>query len=176
MCCVGGFILPTNIVVQKPEQPFTLKGWHVLVATVAFFAVVGTVNGIMITQAIRTMPGADVKSAYEASQRFNTAIADARTINAHGISGTIFTDNGTIAIDPQVANHAAVLGLAMTASLDHPADKSRDLTLHLTETRPGHYETTAIIPVGYWNVKITALRSNEAVFRTEQRLMIGKAH
>ncbi len=77
MSCCGAFAMPIDLPAAQspPQRPFEVSGRMVLFAMVAFFAVVAGVNAVMMTVAIRTMPGVDVKSAYETSQRFNGEIA-----------------------------------------------------------------------------------------------------
>ncbi|MGH6782868.1 MAG: FixH family protein, partial [Sphingomonadaceae bacterium] len=47
------------------RRPSELGGRAVLFGMIGFFIVVAGANGVMMVSAIRTMPGADVKSAYE---------------------------------------------------------------------------------------------------------------
>ncbi len=115
-------------------RPFTLKGWHVLVMIVSFFVVVSGVNGIMMTLAIRTMPGLEVKNSYDASQKFNTEIAEARVVNSHGYKA----DLGVEAQDPIIRIYDAAgqpaTALAVSAALIHPTDAGRDEALTFIET------------------------------------------
>ena len=79
--------MPTTLVDRKTpsEKPeFVLTGRMVLVTLVLFFLVIATVNAIMMTLAIKTMPGTVTSSAYQASQRFNQTLAEARSRDARG--------------------------------------------------------------------------------------------
>ncbi len=154
--------------------PFTLRGWHVLAMTLAFFAVIFAVNGVMIAQAIRTMPGADVKSAYEASQRFNAAIAEAHGIAGTGVQGVAHLTKDGATVEMRGTGGAPEADLALSVHLAHPADTARDIDLPLRETSPGHYVGATAIPPGSWHVSVEARRGGVLVFKAEDRLLIGE--
>ncbi|WP_204268087.1 FixH family protein, partial [Escherichia coli] len=52
-----------------------ITGRFVLITTIAFFAVVITVNMVMMRLAITTLPGTEVDSAYSASLAYQNEIA-----------------------------------------------------------------------------------------------------
>ncbi len=86
MSCCGVVIMPLDLPAspQLPRRPFEVTGRLVLGSLVGFFLVVAGVNATMMTVAIRTMPGVDVKSAYESSQHFNTEFDRMRTQDQRG--------------------------------------------------------------------------------------------
>jgi nitrogen fixation protein FixH len=175
MCCVGGFVLPVewNEPLQpKKTPPFSFKGWHVLGMTLGFFAVVFIANGVMIAQAIRTMPGSDVKSAYEASQYFNAAIAEARSIAGTGLRGHAQLSRSGIVVDLVEKDGKAAVALTLLVHLVHPTDRARDFDVSLSETSPGHYLYETGIPPGSWHVGIEARRGDALVFKAENRILL----
>ena len=58
-----------------------ITGRFVLIATIAFFAVVISVNIVMMRLAITTLPGTEVDSAYSASLAYQREIDAARQQN-----------------------------------------------------------------------------------------------
>lgn len=67
---------------SSTARPIT--GRFVLITTVAFFAVVISVNMVMMRFAITTLPGTEVDSAYSASLAYQREILAARQQNERG--------------------------------------------------------------------------------------------
>ena len=68
----------TVTAMNDSRPPRVLTGRAVLIWLVAFFAVVFGVNGLMMTLALKTMPGTEVDSSYQAGNAFNAETAAAR--------------------------------------------------------------------------------------------------
>lgn len=168
--------LPTSP--PPPRAPFRLGGRFVLVAILGFFAVVAGANAVMMTAAIRTMPGVDAKSAYETSQRFNQEIARMRAQVARGwqVDADLRRDGaGTIiAVSFLDKLGVPVTGLQVEAKLQHPATRSEDRDERLMESAPGQY--VARVPAlhaGAWTLAIKARRDGATVFDTRSRVLLG---
>jgi nitrogen fixation protein FixH len=181
MSCCGAFIMPVDLMpppAQRPSaQPFRLTGRKMLAFMVAFFMVVAGVNAVMMTLAIRTMPGVEVKSAYETSQRFNGEIArmqsqaergwqaDARLLRAG--------PDAALTLSLRDRTGGPVAGLAIEARLEHPATRQQDHAETLRETAPGVYEAPlANVHGGSWTLAITALRGDDPVFTSRSRVVL----
>jgi nitrogen fixation protein FixH len=171
--------MPIDLPAQPAPQrrPFELSGRMVLFAMVAFFVVVAGVNAIMMTAAIRTMPGVDVKSAYETSQRFNGEIARMHAQAERGWQAQARVDrNGdgaTVTLNLRDHSGAAVAGLGVEAKLQHPASRQEDREARLVETAPGLY--TATIPAihrGAWTLAVEAKRDAETLFISRSRILL----
>ena len=69
---------------RSQSSPRPLTGKVVLAVLVAFFGIVFGVNGLMMTLAIKTLPGTEVDSAYAASLAYEREIAAARGQDQRG--------------------------------------------------------------------------------------------
>lgn len=163
---------------SPPRRPFEVSGRMVLFAMVAFFVVVAGVNAVMMTIAIRTMPGVDVRSAYETSQRFNGEIARMHAQTERGWRAQARVSRSgrdavvTLTLREQAG--APVRGLAVEARLQHPASRQEDHHAVLVETDPGIYAATiASVHRGAWTLAVEARRGSETQFVSRSRLMLA---
>ncbi len=147
MCCPGGYLLPTDLASPAGlrSEPFRIKGWHVAAMVVAFFAVVTSVNAFMMVEALRTMPGVVVKSSYDASQKYNGDIAEARDIAALGYAADADIKGSSASLVLRDGAGRGISGLAVSLFLQHPADKTRDVTATLEDAGEGRYVATLAI-------------------------------
>src|SRR3569623_3631778 len=112
----------------SPATARPITGRFVLIVTVAFFAVVISVNMVMMRLAIATLPGTEVDSAYSASlayQNENRAAhhQDRRDwkVDAHiereadGIARLI--------VDARAQDGMPVVGLSVLGRLERPPDR-----------------------------------------------------
>lgn len=160
-----------------PRPPFRLGGRFVLVAMLGFFAVVAGANAVMMTVAIRTMPGVDVKSAYETSQRFNQEIVRMRAQAARGwqVNADLRRVGTETVVELAFLDKlgAPVAGLEVEARLEHPATRSQDRDEHLSEAAPGRYlARMPALHAGGWTLAVTARRDGAAVFDTRSRILL----
>lgn len=160
-----------------PRAPFRLSGRFVLFAMIGFFAVVAGVNAVMMTIAIRTMPGVDVKSAYETSQRFNQEIARMRAQGERGwhVDADLRREGGAEVVAVSFADKAGrpVVGLSVDVRLEHPARRGSDRQVALAEIAPGRYQAQlSDLPAGAWTLVLSAQRDGAAVFDTRSRVML----
>lgn len=184
MSCCGAFIMPVDLTapVERPEnrlpgRPFRLSGRMVLAGMVGFFMVVAGANAVMMTVAIRTMPGVDVKSAYETSQRFNGEIARMQAQVDRGWQASAQLrrsgPDAVVTFSLRDRNGAPVTGLAVDARLEHPATRREDREAVLGETAPGDYAATIpAIHGGGWTLAIEALSGTERVFVSRSRVIL----
>lgn len=161
MCCCGCLIMPFDSARTEPQaaerKPFILGGRHVLASMILFFAVVAGVNGLMMTLAIRTMPGLDARNGYDVSQLYNADIkaAAAQAERGWSIRANIGRkpEGVVVSADVLLANHAPMAGGTVSARLEHPATRQLDRVLILKETSAGHYEAMAVgLPAGAWTL------------------------
>lgn len=160
-----------------PRAPFRLGGRFVLGAMLGFFAVVAGVNAVMMTVAIRTMPGVDVKSAYETSQRFNQEIARMRAQGARGwqVDADLRREGAETVVEVAFLDKLGTLvrGLDVVARLEHPATRSQDRDERLSEVAPGRYSARMpALHAGGWTLAITARLDGSAVFDMRSRIML----
>ena len=115
MSCCGVILMPhENQSSIAPRRPFELTGGMVAAMLVLFFGVIVSVNATIMTMALRTMPGVETRSAYEASQHFNEEIARQHERDARGWSaGAMLVRQGegaTLAVTLVDRNGGALAG------------------------------------------------------------------
>ena len=175
--------MPTEIIITMPSKSkseFRLKGWHVLAMFVAFFAVVGSVNGIMLRMALSTMPGLDARNGYDVSQSFNKRIAAARDQDALGLkveeSIRRAGEGAQLTIELTDKAGKPVRGAIVAARLEHPAIRTRDITLALSDDGTGRYiGTLASVANGGWTVVIEVRQPDvdAPIFVSRNRVTLG---
>jgi nitrogen fixation protein FixH len=180
---MGAFAMPmmpheAGLTPPRPaRQPFRVTGRLVLVCFLAFFAVVAGVNATMMTLALRSMPGVDVKSAFESSQTFNREIERARAQAARGWTSTVdlARDGASVSVAIRFADRAGapVTGLDLAARLAHPSSRQADVALSFVETAPGLYRAEVPgLAAGARDLVLDATRAGERVFATRSRLVV----
>jgi nitrogen fixation protein FixH len=135
MSCCGVFIMPAELTegvftaqaeVRAAKRPFEFKGSHALALFIGFFAIVASVNAVMMTVAIRTMPGLDARNGYDVSQRYNAEIAAADAQNARGWTAdarvSLAGGSASITLDLRGASGVSLEQLNPTVTLRHPSD------------------------------------------------------
>lgn len=167
----------TAPVERPPSRPFRFSGRMMLACMVGFFLVVAGANAVMMTVAIRTMPGVDVKSAYETSQRFNGEIARMQAQAERGWQASAQLRrtgaDAVVTLSLRDRTGAPVTGLAVTARLEHPAARREDHEAVLGEIEAGDYAATIpAIHGGGWTLAITATRGEEQVFISRGRVVL----
>jgi nitrogen fixation protein FixH len=161
-----------------PAKPREITGRFVFFALLAFFLVVAAVNGTMMTLAVQTMPGVDVRNSYEASQRFNRDIAAARAQDARGWSANatlrLRGQDALATLELRDAAKAAVAGLEVGIRLAHPATRADDRAARMSEDGMGRYVATIPgVNRGAWDVVIEADRAGERVFTSRNRIVLN---
>ncbi len=173
----------TELRAAPERKPFVLGGGHVLLGMVLFFAVVAGVNGLMMTLAIRTMPGLDARNGYDVSQAYNAELkaAAAQSERAWNIrAGIERRPEGTlVSADISLAGTAPLAGATVLATLQHPATRQLDRTFTLAETGAGHYEGVAAgLPAGAWTLVLRVEHGSPATagqrpaFVSRNRIMV----
>ncbi|CAN1563260.1 COG5456 Predicted integral membrane protein linked to a cation pump [Rhabdaerophilaceae bacterium] len=166
-----------------PAPSFVLKGKHVLIALLCFFGVVFTVNGIMMSIALTTMPGLDARNGYDVSQQFNrnefargAAQADKgwQSDASLALSGTML--NLSIAFRSREGR--PITGVAVKVHLAHPASRRLDRLVSLTSLDNGIYVARVEnIEPGAWGLSIEADDpvSSERLFLSRHRVVLKDA-
>src|SRR6266567_1365889 len=157
--------------------PKEVTGRMVLICLVAFFAVVGAVNAVMIGAAVSTFAGLESESPYQAGRAFDREIAAAQAQQAlhwqveAKVAGS---DGGATRIEISVrdANGGPIMGLGATATLVHPTDRRRDRGLVMTEDAPGRFSGMTAAAIGQWDVIIDLSRDGARLFRSKNRVAL----
>jgi len=188
MCCCGTLMLPVEpAAMGSPPRPvhvrtsFTLSGRHVLITLLVFFAVVASVNGLMMRLAISSMPGLDARNGYDVSQRYNAKIEAATAQQGRGWQVTAQVGRGAygalVAADFASSNLAPLGGMTVSARLEHPATRQMDRSLALKETTPGHYEGLVPgLPGGAWTLvrRVEKAGLEHPVFVSRNRIQVER--
>lgn len=172
--------MPVEMPVKRaePRKEWTITGRFVLVTLVLFFVVIATVNGIMMTLAIKTFSGADAKNGYDLSQNYNKEIARAHAQAERGWKSDIgfvrIDDKARLTLTLRDKDGGPVGGLMMSALLRHPLSKGRDHALVLNEIAPGTYEALeAGVATGVWDIQITGMRGGERAYAANSRTTLN---
>lgn len=171
-------LYPAPLAAAKLPRPVT--GRFVLCCCIGFFGVIFGVNAVMMTIAIRTMPGLDVANGYVASQGMNREIEAMRSQTERGWTAEVAAglSHGQAPVSISLSDKAGkpVTGLAVTARLAHPALTRADHSGALIERRPGVYAADiADIQPGAWTLVVEASQHGERVFASRNRVILAEA-
>jgi nitrogen fixation protein FixH len=158
-------------------KPRELTGRTVLFCLIGFFAVIISVNAVMVKAATSTFGGVRTSSSYKAGLQFKQEIAAAERQTALNwqVDGKLVHDKaGEAVLDISVrdARGNSVTGLAATAHLEHPADARRDHDVPLSRTGAGRFHGVTSAPAGQWELIIDLDRGGERVFRSRSRVTL----
>jgi nitrogen fixation protein FixH len=163
---------------ETPKRERRLTGRAVFLTFVVFFGVIFTVNALMLTLALDTMPGLTTASSYQASQHFNRDLAAARERDARGWAMEAHADRdpaGFAAVTVSLRDPAGapVEGVGVAARLEHPARRALDRALDMARSGTGRYAGTAAdVPAGAHDLVVEVSRDGEMLFRSRNRIML----
>lgn len=154
-----------------------LRGRHVLLAMLGFFAAVFAVNGVMIYSAVSTYSGLVANEPYRKGLAYNERIAaDERQARLGWSDSVEIGRDGRVALTISSGDGRPVTGLAIAAVLGRPSTNRHDIKLALSESKPGRYEAQAApLGEGSWLIAAEArvdARAEDPVYRTRRRLWL----
>jgi nitrogen fixation protein FixH len=160
-----------------PRAKRELRGGTVLAMFVAFFAVVGTVNAIMVRAATSTFGGVETGGAYKAGLDFKNEIAALHAQEARhwAVAGTVTRDPaGMMKLDLRIADAQGRLPSAITANirLAHPTNARLDRSISVAAVGGNHFAGETSGPAGQWDLVIDLFQSGERVFRSKSRIVL----
>jgi len=154
-----------------------LTGRGVLIYLVAFFGVIFAVNLYFGVVAVTTFRGEDDLKPYQEGIEYNQTLARRAEQEKLGWKAIfsvdrIGADKVHIAVTLKQADGSPEAGSGLLGEIRHPADESRDRTLHLVEVKAGDYEAdvTGIGP-GAWDL-IVKTPENGAPFEASRRMWV----
>lgn len=160
----------------KAAKPFELRGWHVLIILLTFFAWFIAVDVAMAVKAYSSFPGEVSATPYEDGLAFNHTLAQRdmeRTLGwrAQVLAALVDVGHARLRITIEDRSGAPVRGLTMTSRLERPATESGRLTPRFSETQPGVYD--AIVPdtPGAWDLSVSAVDRSGHAFDAQRRLL-----
>ncbi|MGZ3410807.1 MAG: FixH family protein [Xanthobacteraceae bacterium] len=162
-----------TIAAKEKVRPIT--GFKVLLAFIAFFGVVGAVNGVLVRFATATFGGVDEKSPYQAGLQFNREIAAAAGQNAlkwnvQAHFSDVASDRMQLTVVVHDSRDAPPSNVVLEARLAHPSDERHDHEIVMSERNPGNFSGEFVRDPGQWNLVIEAWRGDERLFRSVNRV------
>lgn len=150
------------------QAQFELRGWHVLLAMLAFFGAVIAVNTYFAVVALGTFPGEDVTHPYIQGLEYNRTIAEHRSQRALGwqaaVSMEAARDGAELIVDLRHRDGSPLDGAHVEGVLRWPADSHRDRTLTFQRERPGHYVAQLnTLSEGDWDLRARATQGENAL-------------
>jgi len=162
--------------ISKPRQ---LTGKVVLAMLVTFFGVVFGVNALMMTLAIKTLPGTEVDSAYAASLAYESEIAAARDQDKRGWRVDAHVErkpDGQAALRVEARDKAGLplAGMKFFGRLERPSDKRFDREIVLAEVGAGVYrgDASGVLP-GRWELVLEGDQDGIRMFLSKNRLELN---
>jgi nitrogen fixation protein FixH len=154
---------------------FVLRGHHVLLGMLAFFAAIIAVNVSFAVIAVRSFPGEDVRRSYLQGLNYNETIAERRAQAALGWrADAVLAGNGAdaaVVVNLRTSTGAPLNEAALSGELRWPADGRRDHALTFTRQGDGRYvaEAGALSP-GRWRLRARAADTNGGALDFESEL------
>lgn len=152
-----------------------VTGRKVLIAFVAFFAVVFSVNAIMVRFATSTFGGVDADRAYQVGLAFNREIAAAESQNALGWDVQAhFAERGAgrteLTIRVRDARDTTPAGIHVVSHLGHPGDRRRDREIAMSGNSQGVFTGVIEDAAGQWDLVLEVWRDEQRMFRSVNRV------
>ncbi|MGZ8363045.1 MAG: FixH family protein [Caulobacteraceae bacterium] len=158
-----------------PKPPFTIKGWHVLVGVIVFFAIIIATDVTFAVLAYRSAPGQVAGKPYETGLAYNREIARHAAAKALGWTATADTapakGGRQVLVDIAGRDGKPVTGLTVSGELVRPATEEGRHTLVFRESAPGRYAAEVPAAPGAWDLGFSAKDRKGDVFSGERRLI-----
>lgn len=155
-----------------------ITGRFVLIVTVCFFAVVISVNVVMMRLAIATLPGTEVDNAYSAGLAYQKEIEAAEQqdqrdwrVDAHverQIDGT-----ARLSVKTRAHDGTPLAGLSFFGRLERPTDRRADQTFDITENGNEYRGVALGVAAGQWDLVIEAYQDGRRVFLSRNRVILN---
>lgn len=165
----------------SPEQgQWTLKGWHILAALIAFFSVIISVNMFFLTMALNSFSGIETSDAYRKGLAYNSRITEQRRVEERGWSGAISTTDARVPVITLTrVSGAPLTGMAVTGKIGRPTTDKFDRSVSFIETRDGAYHAVGVtLEPGRWVMTAVVsdpVASNGTVpMRLKERLWVSQ--
>ncbi len=158
-----------------------ITGRHVLIAMVAFFAVVIAVNAVFITAAARSFPGLVVEKPFKRglARDFNRTLDDRAVQNERGwragVEHVWNAESGELRLKVVMADAAGapVTGITLEAVLGRIVTDAQDRALQFREVERGGYAAVADgVAPGEWRLVVRTQFADGAPFEAERRFMV----
>jgi nitrogen fixation protein FixH len=170
-------ILPNHSGGGTERRPRELTGRTVLLCLVGFFAVVASVNAVMMTAAVTTFSGVETVNSYQAGVTFarEEAAAVAQESRHWTVNSSLRPQaNGLTQVELSAQDRAGqpLARIAATVSLIHPNDRRLDRPVAMQATAPGRFSGVVTPSPGQWDLVIELSRDGERLFRSKERVIL----
>ena len=159
---------------QNEKKQWTFTGWHMLIITVSFFAVIFGMNLFMAISAKKSWTGLVVKNTYVASQEYNTKLATSRLQHSLGWNSSIKYENDNLIFSLRDKNNVSIDAKQVNLQVNRVVGVDGELQLILSKNEDGNYSAPAKLASGIWNVFINAKLADESVFEQSYQIKLEK--
>jgi nitrogen fixation protein FixH len=154
---------------------FVLRGHHVLLGMLAFFAAIIAVNVGFAIVAVRSFPGEDVRRSYLQGLNYNETIAERRAQAALGwrADATLAggADAAVVVVNLRTRAGAPLNDATLSGELRWPTDARRDHQLTFTRQGDGRYlAQIGALPAGRWRLRARAADASGGALDFESEL------
>jgi nitrogen fixation protein FixH len=158
-----------SIPASPAKPPYVVKGWHVGLGVIAFFAVVIGVDAAFLVAAYRSHPGQVAPRPYEAGLIYNAELERQRAQAALGWRAGAAARPDGLQVVMQGPDGRPLADLRVSATLQRPATEQGRTNLALRETAPGVYAADHSLS-GAWDIRIETADGGGRTFIAERRL------
>lgn len=137
-------------------MPREFTGRHMFILTVAFFAVVISVNILLAVLAVKSWTGMVVANSYVASQQFNEKTAALERAAAMGIRASLSYGGGKISIVLRDPSDVVVGVKSLALKIGRPSNESEDRSLAMMCAGDGVCSAETRLGGGIWSGEIVA--------------------
>ncbi|MBY3095122.1 cation transporter [Rhizobium leguminosarum] len=148
----------------------SFTGWHMLLATSAFFAVVISVNFTMAFYASSSWSGLVVENTYVASQEFNRKAAAMKAMAASGVEGALSVKGREIRYDIHDKEGTPAIIDEVTLTFKRPVGDHEDFHVTLRKIGDGRFEADHEVAGGDWIVEAISKRNGVVVMHVAKRI------
>jgi nitrogen fixation protein FixH len=164
-------------VLDARRQQGTIRGHHVLVGLLSFFAVIFAVNGYFMFAAISTYSGVVANEPYRKGLDYNMRIAAGeRQAELGWQDGVSVTMDGRVTVTVTDREARPVSNLAIAGYIGRPSTVLHDREFRLTELERGRYTAeVGALERGNWIISLEAHSSAddaEPAYRSRRRLWL----
>lgn len=157
---------------------WTLNGWHVLAALLAFFGVMIGANLIFVYFALTTFSGVETSDAYREGIKYNDRLEEARQLEKLGWQGKISWQSGHLELVLMSEDGKPIRGVRVDGEVGRPSTDRFDQAVTFTEQGSGRYNSDQIeLAPGNWIVAVEAhdpLGADTTRFRLKERLWLSR--
>lgn len=150
-------------------------GWHFLACMLAFFAVIFTVNGIFLYNALKSHPGEYVEKSYLQGLNYNQTLEARAAQSELGWTAQVGIESGDLVARMADANGAALPALEVSVLMRMPANRDNDTDIAMSAAPGGDYvgDIAQVLP-GKYTAYITAREPgrDDAVFQAQKTLYV----